>query len=152
LVLLNPIVGAISFVIFTGIAFLLNGLLQAFMTFKAHDKSLGAWFKVVIVLITGVVLLLYPISGVAAMALLFSVYFFVDAFASFSMALDLKPLKGWGMALFNGILSFLLGVMMLVGWPATSLILVGIVVGVSFLFDGFVLIYLGILAKKGHYN
>jgi uncharacterized membrane protein HdeD (DUF308 family) len=38
---------------------------------------------------------------------------------------------------------------MLVGWPFNAPFTVGIIVGVSFLMDGIVLIYLGWLSKKG---
>jgi uncharacterized membrane protein HdeD (DUF308 family) len=145
--IINPLAGSLSFVIFMGSLFLVTGIIQGVITFKAHQKSLGAWFKVLMIVVTGILLLIYPVAGVSAMALLFGAYFFVDAFSSFSMALDLKPLKGWGLALANGMLSFLLGVITLTGWPANSPFIVGIVVGVSFLMDGIVLIYLGLSAK-----
>ena len=41
---------------------------------------------------------------------------------------------------------------MLIGWPFSAPVTVGIIVGVSFLMDGIVLVYLGILAKKGAYD
>jgi uncharacterized membrane protein HdeD (DUF308 family) len=122
------------------------------LTFKAHKKSLGAWFKVFMLIVTGILLLIWPASGIAAVAILFAAYFFMDAFASFQMALDLKPLKGWWIALLNGILSLLLGIVMILGWPFSAPFMVGIIVGISFLMDGIVLIYLGWLAKKGAYD
>jgi uncharacterized membrane protein HdeD (DUF308 family) len=143
----NPLVGSFSFVLVMGGLFVASGIIQGIITFKAHEKSLGAWFKVLMLLITGILLLLYPASGVAATAILFSAYFFVDAFASFSMALDLKPLKGWVLALLNGMLSFILGIVTILGWPATAPLVVGIVVGVSFIMDGIVLIYLGVINR-----
>ncbi len=152
LAIVNPVAGSLAFVLFLGALFVASAIVQAYVTFKAHQKSLGAWFKVIMLLITGILLLVWPASGIAAVAILFSAYFFVDAFASFQMALDLKPLKGWGIAALNGVLSFLLGIAMIVGWPFSAPFMVGVIVGVSFLMDGIVLIYLGIMAKKGAYN
>jgi len=152
LAIVNPVAGSLAFVIFLGALFVASGIVQAYITFKAHQKSLGAWFKVLILLITGILLLIWPASGIAAVAILFAAYFFVDAFASFQMALDLKPLKGWWMPLVNGVLSFILGIIMIIGWPFSAPVTVGIIVGVSFLMDGIVLVYLGILAKKGAYD
>jgi uncharacterized membrane protein HdeD (DUF308 family) len=152
LAILNPVAGSLAFIMFLGALFVASAIVQGWITFKAHQKSLGAWFKVLMLLITGILLLIWPASGIAAVAILFSAYFFVDAFASFQMALDLKPLKGWWMPVVNGVLSFILGIVMIIGWPFSAPFTVGIIVGVSFLMDGFVLVYLGWLAKKGAYD
>ncbi|GAX86933.1 conserved hypothetical protein [Lebetimonas natsushimae] len=152
LAIIKPVAGSLAFVIFLGALFTAAGLVQLYTTFKAHTKSLSAWFKALMLLITGILLLIWPGSGVAAVAILFAAYFFVDAFASFGVAMDLKPLKGWWLSLLNGMLSFILGVIMVIGWPFSSFVTVGIVVGVSFLMDGIVLMYLGWMAKKGAYD
>jgi len=149
LAITNPVAGSLAFVIFLGALFLASGLVQAWITFKAHQKSLGAWFKVLMLIITGILLLIWPGSGIAAVAILFAAYFFIDAFASFQMGLDLKPLKGWWMPIVNGVLSFILAIIMIIGWPFSAPFTVGIIVGISFLMDGIVLIYLGWLSKRG---
>ena len=152
LAIIHPVAGSVAFIIFLGALFVASSIVQAYMTFKAHQKSAGAWFKVFMLLVTGILLLVWPVSGIAALAILFAAYFFMDAFASLQMALDLKPLKGWWIGIVNGLLSFLLGIIMILGWPFSAPFTVGIIVGVSFLMDGIVLIYLGYLAKKGHYD
>ena len=152
LAVINPLAGSLAFVLFLAALFFAGGLTQAYITFKAHNKSLGAWFKVFLLIITGVLLAIWPGSGIAAVAILFAAYFFMDAFASFTMAMDLKPLKGWWLTLLNGVLSLILGIVMVINWPFSAAFTVGIIVGVSFMMDGLVLIYLGYLAKKGHYE
>jgi uncharacterized membrane protein HdeD (DUF308 family) len=152
LAIMNPLAGSLAFVIFLGALFTAAGLVQIYTTFKAHTKSLSAWFKALMLLITGILLLIWPGSGIAAVAILFAAYFFVDAFASFGVAMDLKPLKGWWLSLLNGVLSFILGIIMIIGWPFSAPFTVGIIVGVSFLMDGIVLTYLGWMAKKGAYD
>ena len=152
LAIIHPIAGSLAFVIFLGALFVASSIVQAYTTFKAHQKSAGAWFKVLLLFITGILLLIWPVSGIAAIAILIAAYFFIDSFASFQMGLDLKPLKGWWMPILNGILSFILGIIMIVGWPFSAPFMVGVIIGVSFLMDGFVLIYLGFLAKQGHYD
>ncbi len=152
LAIANPLAGSVAFVVFLGALFISSSIIQGYITFKAHQKSLGAWFKVFLLFVTGVLLLIWPGSGIAAVAILFAAYFFMDAFASFGMALDLRPLKGWGLAALNGMLSLLLGIVMLIGWPFNAPYTVGIIIGVSFLMDGLVLIYLGWLSKKGAHD
>jgi len=148
----NPLAGSLTFIIFLGAIFISSSIIQAIITFKAHQKSLGAWFKVFLLFITGILLLLWPANGIAAFSLLLAAYFFMDAFASFGVALDLRPLKGWGMAAINGILSLILGIIMVLNWPINSAYILGVIIGVSFLMDGIVLVYLGFLSKKGAHD
>ncbi|TXL13779.1 hypothetical protein BMR05_10035 [Methylococcaceae bacterium HT4] len=66
----------------------------------------------------------------------------MDGFAGIALSVEIKPAKGWAFMLLNGLLSLLLGVIVLVGWPLSSAWLVGLLIGISFLFDGMVLHYL----------
>jgi uncharacterized membrane protein HdeD (DUF308 family) len=152
LAIYKPVEGSFAFVLLLGTLFIASAIIQGFVTLKAHQKSAGAWFKVIMLLITGILLIIWPVSGIAAIAILFAAYFFMDAFASFQMALDLKPLKGWWIALVNGTLSFILGIVMIINWPFSAPFTVGIIVGVSFLMDGIVLVYLGFLSKQGAHD
>ncbi|RTZ57952.1 MAG: hypothetical protein DSZ33_06905, partial [Gammaproteobacteria bacterium] len=71
----------------------------------------------------------------------------LDSYANFSLAFTLKPQAGWGWMLFNGFVTLLLSVLIIVGWPSSSLIAIGIIVGVSLLFDGLTLLMLGWKAR-----
>ena len=81
--------------------------------------------------------------------LLLAVYFLFDAMASFTLAQSVHPAKGWGWMTLNGVVSALLAVLLLVGWPTMSLWLVGIFVGISLLFDGAALVAIGWMLRKG---
>ena len=48
---------------------------------------------------------------------------------------------------FNGVISALLAILFLIGWPATSLWLVGLYVGISLVFDGWALITIGWMSR-----
>ncbi|MCF6202029.1 MAG: hypothetical protein L3J42_07915, partial [Hydrogenimonas sp.] len=56
--------------------------------------------------------------------------------------------KGWWMPMINGALSLLLAFILIAGWPMSSIVLVGLFVGISLFFDGVVLIVLGAKAKN----
>ena len=44
------------------------------------------------------------------------------------------------MWLFNAITSLVLGILFVIGWPTSSLFLIGLFVGISLLFDGLALL------------
>jgi len=125
-----------------------GGLTSAYQVIKSYHKNWLAWLKPFILLVIGVLLLVYPISGAAVIGLLLAVYFLMDAFAGFSFAFEMHPMKSWGWMLFNGILSLIIAILFLIGWPLNSLWLVGLFVGISLFIDGFVLLYMGIAAPK----
>ena len=106
------------------------------------------WFKPALLLVTGGIVLLYPISGIAVLSLLLAFYLILDAIASFTLARTMQPAKGWGWMAFNGFTSALLALLFLIGWPVSTLWLVGIFVGISLLFDGLTLVNIGWMLHK----
>ena len=152
LAIVNPWAGSMGFVLFIASMFLVMAFFVAFITLKAHNKSLGAWLKVFLLLITGLLLLILPGLGVATLAILFALYFFIDAFASLGLGFEMRPLKGWISSVINGILSLFLGIIMIYNWPFSSVVVVGIIIGVSFIMDGLFFVYLGMLSKKGYHE
>ena len=128
--------------------FLVSGTFWAYHTFKSNPDSFMDWLKPLLLIVIGGLMLYYPVPGIAAVGLMISVYLILDAFGSFALARELQPAKGWGWMAFNGIVSLLLAVLFLIGWPATSLALVGIYVGISLAFDGWALLMVGWALRK----
>ena len=129
---------------------LLGGLFWAMHTYKYSRRNIMDWLKPILLMASGVLMVVYPVTGVASVGLLLAIYLLMDAFSSFVLAQSIYPAKGWGWMAFNGLMSALLAGLFLVGWPATSLWLVGLYVGISLFFDGTALIFVGwILYKEG---
>ena len=139
-----------SFVVVNFLAwlFLFSAIVQGYTVYRSYRGSVGAWLKPVISLIAAVLLLFYPVEGVAAVGMMLAAYLLVDAYSSLAFAWQYRPNKGWLLMLFNGLLSILLAVILLAGWPFSSIVLVGLFVGVSLFFDGVALIGMGLGAKK----
>ncbi len=133
---------ALEAVVLIAILFLAGGGFWLLNSIRYHAGWI-AWIKPLLLLVCGGAMLWWPMSGVAAIGLLLSIYLLLDAFGSFLLARELHPLKGWGFMAFNGAVSLLLAFLFLIGWPATSMWLVGIYLGISLLFDGMVLTFIG---------
>lgn len=127
---------------------MLGGTLWAYHTYKNNPGSLIDWLKPLLLILCGALLLLFPLPGVASLALLLTVYLLLDGYGSFSLAYARYPAKGWGWMAFNGVADLALAVIFMSGWPAASLLLVGIFVGVSLVFDGWALIIIGWTIRK----
>ncbi len=134
--------------VYVGWVFLLGGAFWAYHTFKSHPASFLDWLKPLLLIVTGGLMLFNPMAGVAALGLVLSFYLLLDAFGSFALAKAIHPQTGWGWMTFSGLVSLLLAILFLVGWPATSMMLLGIYVGISLIFDGSALIAIGWAIRK----
>jgi len=127
-------------------------IVSAFMiglhTWQTNKKDWLGWLKTIIFLLVGILMVINPLTAIGALGILFAMYFFMDAFASSALAFELKPEKMWWLSLLNGIFSLIIGIYFIIGWPISSMLLVGFLVGISLFFDGIVLLSLGSVAKR----
>jgi len=146
--ILLPSLLSLATSILVGWLLLAGGIFWAMHTYNYSRKNVMDWLKPILLFITGGVMLFYPVGGIAGVGLLLAIYLLMDAFGSFAMAQFIHPAKGWGMMAFNGVMSGILAGLFLIGWPATSLWLVGLYVGISLVFDGWALLFIGWTLRK----
>jgi len=87
-------------------------------------------------LAVGALLLLYPIAGIAAIALMLAASIFAVGVAELFLAFQRRPAPGWGWVLASGIVSALAGALIAYGWPGDSVVLIGAYVGISMISGG----------------
>lgn len=143
-----PGVMSLGTAIFVAWLLLTGGVLWGIHTYQHNPAHVMDWLKPALLFITGGLMLIYPASGVAVVGLLLATYLLLDAYGSFALAQTIHPAKGWGWMTFNGVVSFLMALLFLIGWPSTSLWLVGLYVGISLLFDGWALVAIGWALRK----
>jgi uncharacterized membrane protein HdeD (DUF308 family) len=84
----------------------------------------------------------YPLNGELSQTLLLASFFIVGGMFRAIGAGALR-FPRWGWAVFSGVVSVVLGVMLLTQLPASSLWFIGLAIGIDFVFDGTSLIALG---------
>jgi len=147
LFILLGIVGILfpTFMTFGTLAFvsylmLFAGISAGMLTWASNRKDWAGWLKSFILIAVALYMIFYPMEGVATLGLLFSIYFFMDAFSGFGLAFSAEGQKHKWVWLFNAVTSLVLAIIFVIGWPFTSLWLVGFFVGVSLFFDGIALL------------
>lgn len=145
--ILAPHVMAITMTVFLGFIMVAGGVFFGYYSYHYHTRSFVGWLKPIILVTAGVMMLMNPGAGIAALTLLVTMYLFIDAYAGFGLAYARHPGSGWGWFLLNGIFSLFLAVLMLIGWPATSSIFLGLYISISLLFDGISLFMFGMKLK-----
>lgn len=132
---------------FLGWMMLSGGILSLYFAFLTKWRSAWSWIKALLLVFTGMLILFNPVAGILAVALLIALYLMMDAVGTFTLAQAIYPHKGWGWMAANGLLSLGLALVMVFAMPATTVVLVGLYLGISLLFDGIALIMLGLAAK-----
>ena len=148
--MLFPNIMSLSTAYFIGWLMLFSSIITAMQTWQVNKKDWLGWIKALLFLIVAILILVNPLSGVIALGILFTAYFFVDSAINFSLAFSLKPASGWWIALLNAILSFAIGLYFFyaIADPIKTLWLVGLFVGISLFFDGVMLLTLASAAQK----
>nr|WP_321501720.1 DUF308 domain-containing protein [uncultured Dethiosulfovibrio sp.] len=105
--------------------------------------GLGDILGAFLALMTGIILLAKPLSGVITLTMILSVYFFVEGLFKVVLALKLKGLNGWLWLLASGLLALALAMLIwhdlfAAAWG------VGLLVGFNLLCTGSTLVALGI--------
>jgi uncharacterized membrane protein HdeD (DUF308 family) len=149
---LYPVFTSLATVIFVSWLMLFAGILAGYFTFVTDKSDFGGWLKSIILVGVAIYMLASPLGGIATLGLLFSIYFFMDAFSGFMLASSLYPNKGWGLWAINAVLSLVMAVIFVMNWPFSSLYLIGLLVGFSLFFDGIALLMAGIALEELNKN
>jgi uncharacterized membrane protein HdeD (DUF308 family) len=98
----------------------------------------------------GIVLLLWPLSGVITLTLLLIAFFIIEGILSIMYAIEHKnELTGqWGWMLASGIIDLVLAAMIWAGLPSTAAWAIGLLVGINMLFGGAAMIAMAMHARS----
>lgn len=145
-----PFIAALSLEIAIGILFVVAGVAQAVHSFSVPRwpgffPSLGLS---ALALIVGLLMLFYPLAGVITLTTLVAAFFVVTGTFKTAFALQLKPAIGWGLLLIGGLLSLALGLLILFWLSEAYTWVLGLLVGVDFIFTGIWMIALASSAKR----
>lgn len=108
--------------------------------FALHSHSIGKFvlkiLSSVVYLIAGIGLAFFPIAGVVGLTVFLGTLLLVGAGIETATALELRPAEGWGWFLFDAAATLLMAILILAGWPSSSVWAIGTLVGVSVLMNG----------------
>jgi uncharacterized membrane protein HdeD (DUF308 family) len=145
-----PVVSGVAVTLMIGIALLAAGVSMLIFAFQAPSlgKILLKLLFAGLTVLVGISVLTQPGIALVNLTLLLGIFFVVDGFFSFIVAWNVKPEKGWGWLVFNALVTVVLGIMILKGWPQASLFVIGILVGIRLIFAGVTMLTLGTAGRR----
>lgn len=135
--------------VFLGILAVIGGVVlvaTAFWALSIWGMLLRVALGVLLVL-AGWSLLTRPVVGALTLTALIAWYFLITGALQLIMsAVERAP--GWGWEALNGAINLLLGVLLLVNWPSTGLIAIGLFLGINLLINGILWIFASLRARS----
>ena len=138
-------------VVLLGIIMLCSGVLIAFDTFSFwHKKGSGFLLHLlmaILYIIVGVMFIRNPAESSISLTLLLGVFYLMIGMFRIAFSPTLRtPRWGWGWL--NGVITLLLGIMIITSWPASGLFVIGLFIGIDLVFCGWAYIMSALAARK----
>jgi uncharacterized membrane protein HdeD (DUF308 family) len=142
----SPFVAGASLAVMVGVLLIIGGISQLVFAFKVG----GGLFTIILGVLTvvaGGYMVSNPGAALATLTIFLAIYLIASGILESVVAFQVKPAEGWGMAMFSGILSVLLGLMIWNQFPLSGAWAIGILLGIKLVFSGLTLLMFGIAAR-----
>jgi uncharacterized membrane protein HdeD (DUF308 family) len=137
-ILLPNFIG-MAFNTFVGGIFLLAALALALNAWHNKKQHMSLWFKPFILAALALIIFMHPAIILGVLGLLIAIYFLISGFSSMVLSFELQS-SAKMFSLLNGFITLVLGVVVLTNWPFASAWIIGLIIGVTFIFDGIALL------------
>ena len=132
-------------------AFLIfGGALQFAHAIKSHGwKSVSVQIALAILyIVAGLFTWLFPIPALEAITLWLAAIFFITGFLRLISAFQHRHFGEWFWMILSSAISILMGILIMNGYPATSLWLPGLLIAIELLLQGWSLLFMGLAARN----
>jgi hypothetical protein len=94
-------------------------------------------------IVAGIVIFATPMESLGVLTFVLTALFIIGGVIDIILALRLRPEEGWSWMLFSGIVSIVLGGLIIGQWPVSGIWAIGLYVGIRMLMHGWMLMALG---------
>lgn len=151
LAILLPQISTLATEFFIGTLLLIGGVFQFIRVLTSRDIP-EYWLMLLTALVSAVVgylLIANPMKGLLTLTILLSIYFFLDGVLKIGLGIGYRkvlPASDW--VIVSGVLSLILGGIIVSGWPGTATWVIGLLVGINLLFLGFSMVTLSTIVDE----
>jgi uncharacterized membrane protein HdeD (DUF308 family) len=128
----------------------LAGVVHIFTALHTHGAGSIVWKLLVglAYLAFGGYMIMHPLLSVASLTIVLAGLFVIEGILNLVLYARMRSLHGSTWILFDGIITLLLGLMIYLQWPSSSLWAIGTLVGVSLMLSGFTRIGMTMAVRK----
>ncbi len=132
-----PALTTVASMLVLGVLLLVNGIAQIIQTIRARE---GREFFLhlligILYIVVGGLMILTPGATAISLSLLIASFFMVGGIFRIIWAVE-KRFGNWGWVVLNGIITLLLGLIILAAWPLSGLWVIGLFVAIEMIING----------------
>lgn len=136
-------------IVFFAALLIVGGVFQLLDALKCNGWKSTAWHVLIALLYVaaGVYMTLHPTLAAVSLTLLLGAMFIAVGVLRAIMAFQVKPAKGWWWPLVSGLISVVLGGMILAEWPQSGLFIIGLFIAIELIFNGWSYLFIALAAR-----
>jgi uncharacterized membrane protein HdeD (DUF308 family) len=146
----NSVLATFAVVIFAGVAMIVSGIGEIINGFATKTWSkFFLWVLVgILYVLAGVITVMAPLKASVIFTLLVGAALIASGIVRVVLAFQMKQGLPWGWVAVSGVITTLLGVLILAQWPYSGLTILGIFLGIDLLFAGASWIGIGLALRR----
>jgi len=150
LAIIVPPASGIAAMILVGWLMVFSGVAHMVFAWRAYSGWGLFWETIlgILYVAAGGYILLHPVAGLASLTIVLAACLLLESVLEFILAFQLRPLSGSGWLLFDAIITLILAIMIWRTWPASTLWVVGTLVGISMLFSGVTRLMISLATRR----
>ena len=150
LAIIEPGVAGLAVALLVGWLLIFGGILHLVGTFAGGGVGRVIWqlLLAIIYIVGGIYFLINPLLGLGTLTLFLASILLVEAVLETVAYFQRRSEAGSGWMLANGFITLVLGGLIWLHWPSSSVWAIGILVGVNLLMTGLSRLMLGVAARK----
>ncbi|MBN1910644.1 MAG: HdeD family acid-resistance protein [Pirellulales bacterium] len=144
-----PGVASLAVTLVLGWMLLIGGVVQGVHAFTVRrwDGFFAQAIVAVLYVGVGLMLVVNPLAGMFTLTLVVAAFLLVEGLFRLVMALQVRPSTNWGWIALSGVVSIVLAGLIWAELPGDALWIIGLLVGVNIIFNGFSMIMLAMAAS-----
>jgi uncharacterized membrane protein HdeD (DUF308 family) len=139
----SPLVVGISVIRLIGLLVVVGGAMRIFWALRSEGSNILTIIIAALTLVCGIAILANPVIGAGILSIILGIYFIVDGVIEIGIAIKVHPATGWGIVLFSGIVSLVLGAIVWNQFPLSGAWAIGFLIVIKLIFAGLVMATVG---------
>lgn len=145
-----PLIASFAVTLAVGWALIFVGILQLVQSWSIRTWGGFIWQAIIglIILAGGIALLFDPIVGALTLTLLLGAVFIAKGIVQLILGFQYRPHANWGWIVAAGVIAVILGVLIVIQWPWSSVWVLGTLAGISLIFSGWSYIMIAMAERQ----
>lgn len=145
-----PLIASLTVTLVFSIVLVWLGIMAIIQAFGTKNWGGFIWELIIgiVLLLGGIATWINPVLAALSLTLVVGAVFIAKGVLQVIMGFQMRPHGGWGWMLTAGILAIIVGLIIVIKWPISTVFALGYLAGISLIFSGWSYVMLSLAAKR----